>query len=438
VQQRTRSEFDRFVLSRDQVNMINVLTAYYQANHSWRGIEAIAVRNPSKNPNYRSYVRAPVTLTDADGTVILSGGRYRRGQQIEPDEGGRVVPINIEGETVGWLSFDALENRAPRTAESLELGFLERFNRAILFGAAGAIVVALLIGVLLARTISRPVRELTLATHAVAQGELGRQVPVRAEDELGELADSFNRMSADLALSNQLRRQMTADVAHELRTPLSIILGYTEALSDGKMAGSSDTFELLHDEAHRLSRLVDDLRVLSLADAGELPLTRRPVLPHALLERAEAAYAEQARQRDIALQVDAAPDLPEIEVDPDRMAQVFNNLVSNALRYTPEGGRIRLAARPAPEAVILSVQDTGRGIAPEDLPRVFERFYRGDKSRHEHGESGLGLAIAKSIVDAHAGTISVESTPGAGTKFAIRLPVSQVNGGSQGRLQVGS
>jgi two-component system sensor histidine kinase BaeS len=423
VQQRTQSEFDQFVLARYQLDLLNDLADFFQRTGSWEGINAIFVRDQSGRMSHRGYLPAPVTLLDADGKVVYSGMRYQKGTQLAPGSDVKSVPIDVDGETVGWLSFGTFGDNTFSMPESPESGFLERVNRAIIYGALGATVIALLLGVLLARTISRPVRELTAATHIVAQGKLGHQVPVRASDELGELATSFNQMSADLARSNRLRRQMTADVAHELRTPLSVILGYTEALSDGKLEGAPETFDVLHDEAQRLSRLVDDLRTLSLADAGELPLTRRLIRPQALLERAASAYSEQARQRDISLQVRSEQPLPEIEVDPDRMAQVMSNLVSNALRYTPDGGRIVLTARPGDRTVILQVRDNGVGIAPEDLPHIFERLYRADISRHENGESGLGLAIAKSIVEAHAGTIVVESALGSGATFTVELPV---------------
>ena len=281
----------------------------------------------------------------------------------------------------------------------------------------------MLLGVLLARAIARPVRELTAATRAVAEGKLGRQVAVRSKDELGELAQSFNQMSADLARANKLRRQMTADIAHDLRTPLSIILGYTEALNDGKLPGTPEMYAAMHGEAQHLQRLIDDLRTLSLADAGELPLTRVQIAPQTLLERIASAYRVQAEQRKIVLQVIAAPDLPPLDVDPDRMAQVFKNLIDNALRHTPPGGQITLAAEQDDRAVHLFVRDTGAGIAPEDLPYVFERFYRGDEARQqEDGASGLGLAIARSLVEAHGGSIAVESVLGQGTRFTIAIP----------------
>jgi signal transduction histidine kinase len=177
-------------------------------------------------------------------------------------------------------------------------------------------------------------------------------------------------------------------------------------------------------EAQHLQRLVEDLRTLSMADAGELPLNRQPTAPEDLLRRLKATYLHAAGQAGIALEVQADPNLPDLDIDPDRMAQVLGNLVSNALRYTPEGGRIVLAAHARNGAVTLLVRDTGHGISPEALPRVFDRFYRGDTARQQQaGESGLGLAIARSIVEAHGGTIAAESELGRGTVFVIELPV---------------
>ena len=263
-----------------------------------------------------------------------------------------------------------------------------------------------------------------MATRQITQGDLGHQVPVRTTDELGQLAASFNQMSTDLATSNQLRRQMTADVAHELRTPLSVILGYTEALADGKLQGKPAVYDAMYGEARLLSHLVDDLRTLSLADAGELTLNSVPIQPSELVERAAAAHAALAAQRDIQIDVRSAPDLPLVHADRERMAQVLGNLVSNALRYTPEGGLVTLSATESGSDVLLQVSDTGPGIVPDHLPFIFKRFYRADESRPANGESGLGLAIARSLVEAHGGTIRAENGVNGGAVFTVTLPAS--------------
>jgi signal transduction histidine kinase len=237
-------------------------------------------------------------------------------------------------------------------------------------------------------------------------------------------------MNADLAHSRDLQRQMTADIAHDLRTPLSIILGHAEALSDGVLPPREETFQTIHEEAQRLSRLIDDLRTLSLAETGELPPIKRLVAPEMLLARAARAYDPQARQKQITISVQSDSNLPELFVDPERLAQVLDNLLDNALRHTPPGGEVTLVARMDPEAgpgqIQFEVQNNGPNISPEELPHIFERFYRTDKSRmrREDGGSGLGLAIARSIVEAHNGRIWAESKSGEGVSFVILLPVS--------------
>ncbi|MBX7233882.1 MAG: HAMP domain-containing histidine kinase [Caldilineales bacterium] len=417
---RTRSEFDRFVLDAYQSNLLQSLTSFYQEEGSWENIGAIVIRTPWRHGP--EFAPAPVVLADGVGEVIYGGGSYQVGQKLSRADLTRAVPVAVDGQVVGRLLFET-DGVATSSRPSPEAAFLQRVNRAILFGALGATAAALLLGILLARGISGPVRDLTLATQAVAQGELGRQVEVHTRDEIGELAASFNRMSTDLARESELRRQMTADIAHDLRTPLSVILGYTEALSDGKLKGAPAMYGVMHDEAMHLQRLIDDLRTLSLADAGELSLALVKCAPQSLLDRVAAAHAVAAAEKNITLQVRADPTLPEVMVDPERMAQVLNNLVSNALRFTLSGGSVSLAAEAAPGQVRLLVRDSGVGIAADDLPKVFERFYRGDRARSEsEGESGLGLAIAKSLTEAQGGRISVASEVGQGTTFTITLP----------------
>jgi signal transduction histidine kinase len=365
-------------------------------------------------------VRLPYLLADIDGRLVY--GRLPGNQQlVSAAELKTGIPIEVNGETVGYLlSAKALVDWERSSPQGI---FLSTVNQAILIGAIGAILVSLVLGALLARSLTSPLHALAEATRRVAQGALGIQVPVRSNDEIGQLTGSFNRMSSDLEKSNRLRKQMTADIAHDLRNPLSILLGYTEALSDGKLSGTPEMYDTMHDSAGQLSRLVDDLRTLSLADAGELPIQPQQVEPLAMLERARQSYAAKAEAQGVSLQVQAAGDLPTVRVDPERMAQVFANLVSNALRYTPYGGLIELSAAVDGGDLLLRVRDTGTGIAPEDLPNVFNRFYRGDPSRQNNGDAGLGLTIAKSLVTAQGGEISVESRPGEGATFTMRFPV---------------
>ena len=413
---RTQSEFDRFLSARDQAVLEDALKDYYAQAGSWTGIEQSLTNRPPLNFYSRS-----IALADAKRVVVLGNHGYDLGATLALDQISGSTPILVNDQTVGYMLLISGKNYAKDSqfGQPPETDFLQRTASATLTSVLIAALLAVVLGGLLARTLTRPVRELTAATKAMANGQLDQRVNVRSRDELGELAASFNHMSADLARASQLRKQMTADLAHDLRTPLSILRGYTEGLKDDRLQGSPKLYGIMHGEVIHLQRLVDDLRMLSLADAGELSLNRRAVDPLALLERTGLAYIVQAQQQGVTLRVDVPADnLPSISVDTDRLTQVLNNLVSNALHHTP-AGEIVLAAKASDQQVQLIVSDTGSGIDPADLPFIFDRFYRTDKARQRTGDdsSGLGLAIAKAIVEAHGGTLTVASTPGKGTTF---------------------
>jgi signal transduction histidine kinase len=325
----------------------------------------------------------------------------------------------VGNETVARL----IPMRPPRNTRELAAETLRRINSSLLLGGLAVTGLALLVGWLMARTILHPLRELHAATQSIAQGDLEKQVEISTKDEIGALAASFNGMTASLKRSRDLRRQMTADIAHELRNPLSIILGHTEAMSEGVLPATPETLDIIYDEAKHLSRLVDDLRTLSLSESGELSLHRSLVDPAALLERTASAYAVRAADRGVRLQVEPAAELPQVNVDVERLGQVLANLLDNSLKHTPAGGSIRLLAAAAADGVEISVQDSGSGIPAEDLPYVFDRFYRGKQTsgRVKDG-SGLGLAISRALVELHQGQIRAESGVGEGTTIILRLP----------------
>lgn len=434
VQQSTQSAFNQFILDQDQQALVSNLEQYYQTNGSWQGVSDYLQTQFPQQPgggrpnNGRRDLRQGLghfTLIGPDRTILYSDQADTVGQLYPDSDINKAVTLKVNNQTVGWLALNSPPGQF--LGSTPEGTFLQRVNQAILLSAIVAAILAFLLGSLLAYTMTRSIHELKEATEAIAQGNLGRQVNIHSKDELGDLAMSFNKMSADLEKATQSRRQMTADVAHDLRTPLSVLAGYTEALTDGKLPGNPEIYGVLHQETQYLRRLVDDLRVLSLADSGELSLNIQLIRPQTLLEQAATRHAVAAAQNGVALRVELAPDLPQVEVDPERMAQVFDNLIGNALRHTPSGGEIILAAGLAEGRVQLRVQDNGSGIASEDLPYIFERFYRGDKSRHQNGESGLGLAITRSIVEAHQGSIAVNSLPAQGTTFTIWLPAAHVN-----------
>jgi two-component system sensor histidine kinase BaeS len=425
----TQGEFSRFLSARDQNVLITALSEHYQVNGSWAGLR----ERINSSPQLTAFSRGAI-IADAN-SVIVFGRESDIGQHLPNGDKDDDTIIEVDGRAVGYVRFAPIDrpsggnfgrNNRPPPNES---AFVGRVGQAALISAGVAAGTALLIGLVLARTLTKPVRELTEATRALAQGNLDQRVTVHSEDELGALAQSFNQMSSDLARSTSARKQMTADLAHDLRTPLSILRGYTEGLKEGRVQGSPKLYDIMFGEVAHLQRMVEDLRTLSLADAGEIRLNKRAVDPKALLERTALAYVMQAEQQGVTLKVDAPDDLPSIHVDTDRIAQVLNNLVTNALRHTTKGS-ITLSAAAENKAVVLKVCDTGTGIAPEDVPFVFDRLYRADKSRQrvrdertesDASTSGLGLAIAKAIVEAHGGTISVTSTVGQGTTFAMRL-----------------
>jgi signal transduction histidine kinase len=237
-------------------------------------------------------------------------------------------------------------------------------------------------------------------------------------------------MSMQLSRSINARKQMTADIAHELRTPLSLILGHAEAVHDGVLPPTRENFEVIREEATRLEHLVNDLRILSLADAGELTISLQTVEAERLLQEVIALYQYQTQRKNITLELDIASPLPVVEVDPGRMTQVLTNILDNALRHTPEGGKIILSAKAVKDKIEIAIQDSGPGVKAEDLERIFERFYRTDASRQrdaDAGGSGLGLAITRSIVQAHGGQVSAESEPGKGLRITITLPQKSNN-----------
>jgi two-component system, OmpR family, sensor histidine kinase BaeS len=424
----TLREFNKLVLDQNQQALLTNLTRFYEVNGSWTGVEQIFRSEgleplPIVRPELRWEARrALFVISDAEGKIVFGENTYLRSKQLTPRELRQGIEIQSKNVTVGWLIFlPVLDRWNPGTAEG---DFLLGVQNAILGSAAAASLIALILGGILAFSLTKSLRELTHAAHELSRGKLGLQVAVRSEDELGSLAKAFNQMSADLAHSIDLRRKMTADIAHDLRTPLSVILGYTEALADGKLDPETEMFSIIHSEAQHLSHLIDDLKVLSLADAGELPLNLQHVAPEKLLRRTAEAYRVQAEKMGIKISVDHAQDLPEINVDVDRMAQVFGNLMSNAMRYTAHGGEIVLGARLNNAEVELSVADNGAGIPPEDIPNIFERSYRGDKARTRHNsESGLGLAIVKSLVEAQGGCITVDSILGEGARFRCSFPI---------------
>ena len=295
----------------------------------------------------------------------------------------------------------------------------------ILFCSAPILIIGALIyfGNRAFRQMGTPLANVMTAADAVAEGDLSVRVPERGPGEIRRLSESFNRMVDELARADQQRRNMTADVAHELRTPIHILRGNLEGILDGIYEATPEQIEMMLDETSLLTRLVDDLQTLSLAEAGQLPLHLAPVNIAELLEDVKTSFSAQAEEAQITLTVDVDDADLTIDADAGRLDQVLSNLVGNALRYARADTCLCLQAESSPNHARLRIRDEGQGIPAEHLPFIFDRFYKSDKSRNrEKGGSGLGLAIAKEIVQLHGGTIKAESELGKGTTFTIELP----------------
>lgn len=389
------------------------LAAYYQRTGSWHKVE----QRLGPLPQGFGGIDGAVSLLDTNGRVVAG---QRRPLIVRGNEAVRRIPIVANRQQVGTLVISVLD-----TDEAFPVGQLNR--RPLLWGVFGAgtglMIVLLAIAAIFSRRISAPLRQISAAAHAIADGDHSSRVKPANVRELAELAESFNRMAAALQQADQQRRQLTADIAHELRTPLSIIKGQLEGIQDGVYEADAGQIEALLAEVALLERLINDLHLLALADAGQLPLYRETVAPTMLVNEAVRSFAQSAAERAIQLSAGSADGLPDIEVDPQRIAQVLGNLISNALRHTPAGGVVHVTVAADPDGIVFSVTDTGPGINPADLPHIFDRFYRADRARtRSSGGAGLGLAIARRLVEAHGGQIWAESELGRGTTVRFRLP----------------
>jgi len=404
-----------------QQQLASQLALYYALRGSWDGADqVVGTLAPGQGRGARLGMMQHLrwTLADPEGRVLLSGQRPA-GDTLGPDDLQFASPIEVQGERVGYV---LLED--PATA-ALGADLVARVNRAIWLGALVAGAVAIVIASLLSFGLLRPIRLLTFAARRMAGGDFRARVDVQRADEVGELAEAFNQMAADLERAERLRREMTADIAHELRNPLAVMQARLEAMLDGVHPVSAGNLEPVLEQAHLLRRLVEDLRVLALADAGELELNPQPMDMAAALRKAMEAYQGKARQKSIRWVI----DVPQDEelcclADPLRMAQVLGNLIDNAVRHTPAQGEIvlRLRAEP-PDKVRLEVEDSGPGIPDDLLPVIFQRLTRfGDKRASNRDGTGLGLAIARKLVEAHGGQIRAANRPQGGARFTIVFP----------------
>ncbi len=368
-------------------------------------------------------------LTDSQDVVVYDSLNQITSQKLPEAESKEGTPILVDDVLVGTLLITP-ENSANTPAAE----FLLSVRKAVISSSIVASLIALGLGTLLFVQLTAPMRKLRKAAAAVAEGDLDQRVNLKGEDEFAQLGGTFDHMVASLAQAKMQREHLMADVAHELRTPLSAIQGTLEAIQDGVMPYDREQIDALYAETTLLNRLIGDLRLLSLAETSQLNLELRTTSPDLLIEHVVERAQPLALAKNIHLEHKSDMVLPNLLVDPDRITQVLTNLIHNSLRYTPPEGQIivETALDSAAHQVIITVTDTGSGISSQDLPNIFDRFYRADKSRSRtSGGSGLGLAIVKELIHAHRGSVKVESpvingegqTP-HGTRFIIELPLS--------------
>ena len=348
--------------------------------------------------------------------------REKRGRWKGDDK----IPVFHKADEVGAFTVASLVPPAgiPRGFDDPVPGRISgEVKRSLLWASIGAAGLGTVLVWLLSRRTLSPLRSLGIAARRLGRGDLSQRAETSGPTEIRELAQNFNLMAADLEEAERQRRNLTADVAHELRTPLSNIQGYLEAIRDGVVQPTPDTIDTIHGQATQLSRLVDDLRLLAQVESGDLLLERSPVRLEDLLPSCVDAVRPRAAAKNISLELDFDEALPVVEIDGPRISQVIGNLLENAITHTPQRGIVTLSGTMSHGQAEISVADTGPGIAPEDLSRIFDRFYRADPSRaRATGGSGLGLTIARRLVEAHGGAIEAESTSGEGSRFTVRLP----------------
>lgn len=404
------------------------LADFYAEQGSWNGVADLLA---SGNVHHRAGMGMDqrLTLIDPQGLIIADSSSAAAGAPYTAPAIATAVEVQHNGQTLATLWVEGGMTMGPGSGsfnDATEL--LARVNRAIWLAALAAGAIGLALGALFSYGLTRPLQRLMAATRAIASGDFSHRVGLRSQDEIGALAASLDTMAAALQDAERQRRSLTADIAHELRNPLAVLQGNLEALSDGVLPPTPDNLQPLIDQSRLLARIVDDLRTLSLAESGQLSLERAVVAPQALAQAVAARFAAQAAARDITLSVNAADTLPAVTVDAQRIEQVLGNLLSNALRHTPEGGRVtcrveRGAGEPAD--VVFSVADSGPGIPSEALPSVFDRFYRIDRGRaRADGGTGLGLAIAKQFVIAHGGSITAANLAQGGAVVSFTVPLS--------------
>ena len=393
-----------------------MVAQFYDARGEWTGLQQVVERAGS-------LCSRRIVVTDSTGRVVgdtrigLGPRPHRRGREGVP------YPVMSRGRQVAFVVVTASD--VPEELPEPPLArFAEQTNHSLLWAGLAAGAGGILPISLMSRRVLSSVGTLNSAAQSLGRGDLSQRVPARGRDEIGELGRTFNAMADGLENSERQRRNMVADVAHELRTPLSNIQGYIEAVRDGVLPPDATTIDTIHKQALNLAHLVEDLRVLVEAESPDFRLDRRPHSVNELVMASVEAFRPRAEAEGVTLVADVDREVPNVELDRTRIEQVVGNLLDNAIRHTVREGKVTVSTRTDASSLTVTVADSGEGISPEALPDIFERLYRVDPSRaRTTGGAGLGLTIAKQLVEAHGGEIRAESDPGKGSRFSFRLPL---------------
>ena len=401
---------------------LDTLSAYFAEHGSWDGVGAI-LPQPGGNGRGQGRNRPTLLIADENRQVVFDEADLRRGTPLTADEQDRATPIKDgRGAVIGYVVFNGQGGAQALTAT--QQSFLTQLQWALGLAGGVAAVAGIVLGIVVSRSLAAPLARTASAARRFAARDWSQRAPVAGAEEVAAVARSFNAMADDLQAAEVTRRNLMADIAHELRTPLSVMQGNLRAILDGVYPLEVAEIAGLYDETRLLSRLVEDLRELALAEAGRPSLHPQRLDLNAVLQQTAAQFAAAADAQGVSLQVSPG-DAPSVTGDPDRVAQVLRNLVANALRHTPAAGSITLSSAAGSGFVRVTVADTGEGISREDQGHVFDRFYRVDRSRaRASGGSGLGLPIARAWVEAMGGRIGVDSAPGEGSRFWFELPVA--------------
>ena len=415
----SHQQFQDLVLDRFTSDYSTIVIDYYETTGTLFGIEKILRSSPANGTPFDKATQTGFIIALPNGGILVGDPTHPAGTFLTKSEMQKATIINHGDKTIALLvTFNPTFLPNPE-----EQRYIETTNKAMMYASLGAISLAIILGLIFTQTLLRPLSKLSTALSNMEQGELHQIVETNSDDELGEVIQGFNQMSAALTSANARRDQMTADIAHELRSPLTVINGYIEAMQDGSLEITKERLAIVQDEVNLLNRLVDDMRTLALADSGQLIIQRAEVDIKNVFDHLANAYQLIADSQKLQLSF-VNYGYKSLFADEDRLIQVVSNLLNNAFRHTDPGGQIMVKSYNLSDgSTVIEVEDTGEGIPAEDLPYVFNRFYRADNSRQtKKGESGLGLSIVKAIIDAHNGQVDVASEIGKGSTFTVTFP----------------